>query len=65
MAKKQKEYNGAKMVFSANGSGTIRHTHVKKKKREREKKNHRLNRDHKSFIKISLRMDHRTKCKIL
>ena len=36
LTKKQRQYNGAKTVFSTNGAGTTGHPHAKKSK---EKKN--------------------------
>ena len=40
--KKQRQYNGAKTVFSTNGAGTTGHPHAKKRK---EKKKINLNPD--------------------
>ena len=34
---KQRQYNGAKIVFATNGAGTIAHSHAKKKKESRHR----------------------------
>ena len=44
LTKEQREYNGAKIVFSMNGAGTTGYPHAKKKKESR----HRLYTFHKN-----------------
>ena len=57
LTKEQRQHNGARIVFSANGAGTTghpyAHTHTKSLTR------HRLYTLHESELK----MDHRPKCK--